>query len=297
VKPPAQPVSHPSQPTEYIAGAFANFPVVASGVAGAAAEEGADHSVGANHREGAVGSEEAAARTTNGKAAVGAQRRARPSHLGRRTTSPTARGLPTGARGIIRDRMAPNPRDALIALLRLAYSGELAAAHAYRGHWGSLSDIHDREAIRAIEEDEWHHRRLVGEMLRSLGSAPARLREARAFLIGHALGVLCHVSGWLAPMYGAGKLERRNIREYEVAAHHAEECGRSDLVDCLLTMAEVEWEHEAFFRRKVLSHRWSARLRLWPQPPPKESIRAAFRAPATIESQPLTVTARSGSIP
>ena len=53
------------------------------------------------------------------------------------------------------------------------------------------------------------------------------------------LGVLCHVSGWL--------------REYEAAARHAWNCGRREWVDCLLTMAEVEWEHDAYFRGRVLS--------------------------------------------
>ncbi len=39
-----------------------------------------------------------------------------------------------------------------------------------------------------------------------------------------------------------------------------DECGRTDLIDCLLTMAEVEWEHERYFRSCVLRHRWSKRF-------------------------------------
>jgi hypothetical protein len=166
--------------------------------------------------------------------------------------------------------------DGLVAILQLAYSGELAAALAYRGHWKSVSDAEDRRRIRQIEEEEWHHRGLVGVMLRDLGESPGQLREARAWLIGRTLGLLCHVSGWLAPMYGAGKLESRNVREYEAAARHALACGRDEWVDCLLTMAEVEWEHEAFFRSRVLSHRVGRRLPIWPAPPPKEAIRESF---------------------
>ena len=90
------------------------------------------------------------------------------------------------------------------------------------------------------------------------------------------LSFLCHVSGWLAPMYGAGRLESGNVREYETAASFARECGREDLIDCLLTMAEVEWEHEKYFRSRVLMHPFGRRLPLWPQPPPKESIRKPF---------------------
>ena len=168
---------------------------------------------------------------------------------------------------------AEDNRQKLIAILQSAYSGELAAAYAYRGHWHSVSAADERESIRAIEEDEWRHRKLVGEMLTALGSAPNKAREKRATLTGRTLGILCHVTGWLAPMYGAGKLESRNIVEYETAARHARDCGRAELVDCLLEMAEVEWDHEKYFRSQVLRHTIGRRLPIWPEPPPKESIR------------------------
>jgi len=169
---------------------------------------------------------------------------------------------------------------ALGALLQLAYSGELAAAYAYRGHWKSSSNAAERARIREIEEEEWYHRREAGEMLAELGLAPNRLREFRATLIGRTLGALCHVSGWLAPMYGAGKLESRNVREYETAARHARDCGRSEWVDCLLTMAEVEWDHERYFRERVVSHWLGKRLPLWKEPPSRENIRTAFEQEA-----------------
>jgi rubrerythrin len=151
-----------------------------------------------------------------------------------------------------------NSKEKLIALLQLAYSGELAAAHAYRGHWRSVRNPDEKTSIKNIEDDEWRHRRLVGEMLTGLGSGPSRRREIRATVIGRTLGLLCHFTGWLAPMYGAGKLESRNIREYETAARYARVCGRIDLIDCLLEMAEVESEHELCFRSRVLTHALSA---------------------------------------
>ena len=164
----------------------------------------------------------------------------------------------------------------LVALLQLAYSGELAAAHAYNGHWRSVTDVSERARIAEIEQEELHHRKLVGEMLADLGATPNRSREIRATIIGRTLSFLCHVSGWLAPMYGAGRLESGNVREYETAARLARECGREELIDCLLTMAEVEWEHEKYFRSRVLTHPLGRRLTLWPQPPPKENIRKPF---------------------
>jgi rubrerythrin len=167
-------------------------------------------------------------------------------------------------------------RQKLIAILQLAYSGELAAAYAYRGHWHSVDAREEREAIRQIEADEWHHRSLVGEMLAGLGGRPNPRRELRATIIGRTLQFLCHVTGWLAPMYGAGKLESRNVREYETAARYANDCGAAELVDCLLEMAEVEWDHEYYFRSCVLKHRIGRRLPLWPKPPAKETIRLSF---------------------
>jgi rubrerythrin len=165
----------------------------------------------------------------------------------------------------------------LIAILQLAYSGELAAAYAYRGHWHSVRRLDERESIRAIEDDEWRHRKLVGEMLERLGAQPSKARERRAAVIGRTLGFLCHVMGWLAPMYGAGRLESRNIVEYETAARCARDGGHADLIECLLEMAEVEWEHEHYFRSRVLSHAWGRRLPVWSQPPPKETIRQRFQ--------------------
>lgn len=167
-------------------------------------------------------------------------------------------------------------RASLTTLLQLAYSGERAAAYAYRGHSRSVSDFEERHRIETIENEEWHHRHLVGRMLEALGARPSRSREMRALVIGRVLGILCHVTGWLPAMYGAGRLESRNVREYEAAARFAWGSGRTEWIDCLLTMSEVEWEHEAYFRSKVAGHWFGRRLSLWPAPPPKESIRASF---------------------
>jgi demethoxyubiquinone hydroxylase (CLK1/Coq7/Cat5 family) len=195
--------------------------------------------------------------------------------------------------------MKDPPLEYLIAILRLAYSGELAAAYAYRGHWHSIREREIKSRICEIEDEEWHHRRLIGGMLEDLGRKPSRVREIKAAIIGRSLGALCHVTGWLAPMYGAGRLERRNIEEYETAARLALEANHPEYVDCLLTMAEVEWEHEKYFRERVLDHRWSKRMRLWSSPPPREEIRRSFErdvasptcneyAESLDEKQPVT---------
>jgi hypothetical protein len=186
----------------------------------------------------------------------------------------------------------------LIATLQAAYSGERAAGYAYRGHWRSVRDASERARIREIEEEEWHHRRLVGEMLAALGSRPRRRLEVRAVLIGRTLAVFCHLAPWFGPMYGAGRLESHNIREYEEAARRARESGHEELVDCLLTMAEVEWEHEAYFRSKVTGHPLLRLFALWPSPPPKATIRSAPLArPAGAAAGRLEVATASPPAP
>jgi demethoxyubiquinone hydroxylase (CLK1/Coq7/Cat5 family) len=184
-------------------------------------------------------------------------------------------------------RMAPMPDAAthrlkLIRLLQSACSGELAAKYAYRGHWQSVSSPEERDRIRTIEQEERHHRAQVIELLRHLGANPSLAREAIFWAIGRTLGAACHFTGWFLPMYGAGKLERSNIVEYENAAIHAVACGEPQMLDCLLEMAEVEWEHERYFREKILGHRLLRFFPLWDPPPPKASIRARFE-PAVLE--------------
>jgi hypothetical protein len=130
-----------------------------------------------------------------------------------------------------------------------------------------------------IEDEEWHHREIVKGLLAELGSAPSPAREAVFWLIGQTIGALCRVGGWFIPMYGAGRLESSNIAEYERAAALAREAGYVGMIDCLLTMAEVEWEHERFFRDQIAGH-WLLRMvRIWPAPPPKQNIRRSTQEP------------------
>jgi rubrerythrin len=158
-------------------------------------------------------------------------------------------------------------RAGLVRLLQAAYSGEKAAACAYRGHWRSVSDPGERERIRTIEAEEWHHRDLVGGMLEKLGAGPDRGREFRAGVVGRTLGALCHVSGWFAPMYGAGAIEKHNIAEYEEACALAAAAGHGEFLECLARMADVEREHEAYFRARVTGHWLTRVVPLWPAPP------------------------------
>ena len=146
-------------------------------------------------------------------------------------------------------------RQRLIEILQSAYSGELAAGLAYRGHWNSVTDPGQRTAIRKIEQEEWFHRRRVGEMLTSLSARPLKRREVRLWIIGRSIGLACHLIGWFFPMYFAGRLESGNVLEYEDAASHAAALGLRDFESDLLVMARVEKEHEMFFLNVIARHR------------------------------------------
>ena len=79
-------------------------------------------------------------------------------------------------------------------------------------------------------------------------------------------------------MYGAGRLERPNIDEYELAARHAWLAGLPYWTDTLLRLAEVEWDHEAWLREQTLRHPLAKILPMWSAPPPRKHIRKSFEA-------------------
>lgn len=138
-------------------------------------------------------------------------------------------------------------RAQLVRLLQKAYSGEKAAALAYRGHHQSAKKNEEREAIRKIEDEEWVHRDWVGKMLTELGAKPNGFREIFLGLIGKILGRLCWVSGWYLPMYFAGKLETKNVNEYTLAAFYAKKLGLNEMTLRLREMAATEKQHEDYF--------------------------------------------------
>jgi rubrerythrin len=145
-------------------------------------------------------------------------------------------------------------REQLVHILQMAYSGELAAAYAYQGHWKSVKALDEIKGIRKIEEEEWRHRKAVGLMLKQLGQQPIRLWEIKMGCIGRTIGFFCHITGWFFPMYFAGRLEHTNVKEYDTAAEHAGKLGLQKYKKELIKMAQTEQEHEDFFGRMVLGH-------------------------------------------
>jgi rubrerythrin len=147
-------------------------------------------------------------------------------------------------------------RKELIHILQMAYSGELAAAYAYAGHWRSVRNAEQKADIQKIENDEWNHRALVGKMLDELNGKPQLWRELMMACIGVTAFLGCFIGGWFFPMYFAGRLENDNTKEYFTAANHAAELGLTTMEQSLLELSKVELEHEAFFKKIVKGHAW-----------------------------------------
>lgn len=178
-------------------------------------------------------------------------------------------------------------RAQLISLLQLAYSGELGATLAYLGHRHAATKREEKRALTRIIRDEVHHRQVLLRMLREFGSGPVARREKKLSVVGFCISVFCHVGGWFLPMYGAGLLEAKNIGEYEHAARLALTAGYPELVPVLLELAEVEWDHEVYFRGQASSHWLWKLMPHWALPKPREAIRADFErysaGPRTVE--------------
>ena len=144
-------------------------------------------------------------------------------------------------------RNATVARRRLTRLLRVAYSSEMAAAYAYRGHAASVRDPWEKSSIEGIELDEWRHREAIGRMLAHLGASPSPLRELLFTVIGKSLGWLCPWSGWTLPMLCAGMIETANVGQYVRMSGWASTIGMQEMASELDAMADVERQHEAFF--------------------------------------------------
>lgn len=169
----------------------------------------------------------------------------------------------------------------LIRLLQNAHAGERAAAFAYRGHSLAVTTPRERKEIQKIEQEEWDHRACLFQMLQALNAKPRLSREILMMFIGACIYSLCRFGGWFnifnfgwyMSMFGAGKLEQVNIIEYEVVAISAQAHGESRFIDDLINMAEVEWDHEFYFRSKAMTSKWSCYIKIWNAPPPRHSTR------------------------
>lgn len=144
--------------------------------------------------------------------------------------------------------------------LRLAYSAERAAALAYRGHAKSLRDPAEQAAVRRIEQDEWHHRDCVRQIMGRHGVPVSRGLELRYLLIGRVIGLSCFVIGRFMPYFFAGKLESGNVCAYLVMIRQFHALGITEHDAMLHEMGLKEKEHEVHFLTIIRHERWLPRF-------------------------------------
>lgn len=143
----------------------------------------------------------------------------------------------------------------LVDLLQRAYSAEKAAAFAYIGHALSVRDASQRVAIQKIEADEWNHRHVVREIMRTYEIPISKYYELKYHMIGKLISFSCHVIGWFMPFYFAGRLESGNVCEYFRMMRYFDELGISEHHPVLYEMGIKEKEHEMYFLQQLKTHR------------------------------------------
>jgi hypothetical protein len=144
---------------------------------------------------------------------------------------------------------------ALVDLLQKAYSAEKAAAFAYQGHAGSVSDATEKVAIHQIEIDEWNHRREVLAIMEEYKIPISRYYEFRFHVIGKIISMSCYVIGWFMPYFFAGRLESGNVCEYFRMMQYFHELGIVKHNQALYEMGIKEKEHEMYFLGKIKNKR------------------------------------------
>ncbi|MEO6523972.1 MAG: hypothetical protein ABIN91_19975 [Mucilaginibacter sp.] len=140
---------------------------------------------------------------------------------------------------------------ALVNLLKQAYSAEKAAAFAYQGHAGSVSNKAEKLAIKQIEIDEWNHREEVLKMMDLYQVPVSKWLEVKNYIIGKTISASCYVIGWFMPFYFAGNLESGNVCEYVRMKRLFNALGLTDHDEILYEMSLKEKEHEVYFYEQI----------------------------------------------
>ena len=142
-------------------------------------------------------------------------------------------------------------KNKLIKMLQAAHSGELAAYHAYQGHWESLPEGPERNKVQEIQRDELEHLKIVKKILTSFGAKPSRTRDLSFLICGLGLSFLCKWTGWFLPMKGALLIEKIGVTNYTEMSQLAIMCGASQAAMILLAMAVKEEEHQEYFEKLI----------------------------------------------
>jgi len=145
----------------------------------------------------------------------------------------------------------PLKHDALVDLLKQAYSAEKAAAFAYQGHAASVRNADEKKAIHQIELDEWEHRKEVLSIMQEYDIPVSKYYEFKYHVIGKLISFSCFVIGWFMPYYFAGRLESGNVCEYFRMMQYFHSLGITTHNQVLYDMGIKEKEHEIYFLHSI----------------------------------------------
>jgi len=136
----------------------------------------------------------------------------------------------------------------LVRKLRFAHAAEIAAYHAYEGHWRSTTNQREQEYIRNIALDEMKHIRDLERMLDCLGYCTDSTLDKAGKVVGEIIGFMCYYTGWRLPMWFAGVMEKIGTSSYKDIAEIAADEKRYAMAYKLMQMAKVEEQHEEYFQ-------------------------------------------------
>lgn len=136
-------------------------------------------------------------------------------------------------------------------MLKLSHGIEVGAWNAYQGHWQSLTDQEEINAIKYIQEEELGHQIILEDFLEDLGSGRSAIIDFIFKYIGKTMGFLCKVLGYRLPMFGAGMIETLGVINYELVAKWASLNREYTMTEVLMEMAEVEALHKQYFKDKL----------------------------------------------
>lgn len=137
----------------------------------------------------------------------------------------------------------------LIRQLKFAHAAEIAAYHAYEGHWRSVSNSAEQKYIQSIQLDELKHIYTIEKMLEGLQQKPNPLLDKAGKVVGELIGFACYYTGWRLPMWVAGVMEKIGTASYKDIAMTAIDNERYLMASVLMEMAKVEFQHEQYFEK------------------------------------------------
>jgi hypothetical protein len=137
----------------------------------------------------------------------------------------------------------------LIKMLQFAHAYEVAAYHAYEGHWRSVTNRNELDYLSEIDLNELDNIDVLEDILRQLGADTDWYMEHCAEYIGEFVGLLCYHTGWNIPKFVTKIMDRIGMFSYSRIATEALRNGLFEAHDDLMEIAGVESEHDRLFER------------------------------------------------